>query len=167
MEQAELCYAPQFGAAKVGGTNANGKKEEKRRKFCITALIFEQRCEPFPVCRATGRRRTLSTYVKTKNTRCFFLVHYLKAVLVLQLAGMVAGNVVNGTMKLASWDQALANDGSLFVLDVRLPAEFAEQHIPGAHNIPLVMIPNFKYSSVSFSAPFKILAIFFFFFFYG
>ncbi|MEQ1861545.1 MAG: FAD-dependent oxidoreductase [Chthoniobacteraceae bacterium] len=68
LEEAELCYAPQFGAAKD------------------------------PV----------------------------------NIAGMIAANVVRGDLALASWASL---DGA--VLDVRDPDEFAGGHVPGALNIPL------------------------------
>ncbi|MGE3956430.1 MAG: FAD-dependent oxidoreductase [Vicinamibacterales bacterium] len=51
------------------------------------------------------------------------------------LAGMLAQNVLNGDMPLASWD-ALAQADPLLV-DVREPEEFARGHIEGALNIPL------------------------------
>lgn len=47
------------------------------------------------------------------------------------IAGMIAANVVRGDLALASW----SGDG--FLLDVRDEDEFAEGHIPGAVNIPL------------------------------
>jgi rhodanese-related sulfurtransferase len=71
LEEAELCYAPQFGAAKD------------------------------PV----------------------------------NLAGMVAGNVLRGDHPLAQWSE-LAPDG-VFLVDVRAPGEFKEGSVPGAVNIPL------------------------------
>ena len=74
LEEAELCYAPQFGAAKD------------------------------PV----------------------------------NMAGMIAANVLRGDVPLASWD-ALSETQAL-VLDVREPSEFAAGHIEGAVNIPLPQI---------------------------
>jgi rhodanese-related sulfurtransferase len=71
LEEAELCYAPQFGAAK----------------------------DPVNV------------------------------------AGMIAGNVLRGDITLASWgDLGSAN---ALVLDVREAAELSAGHVPGALNIPL------------------------------
>ncbi len=70
LEEAELCYAPQFGAAK----------------------------DPVNV------------------------------------AGMIAANVVRGDLPLARFEEL---DEDAFVMDVREPAEFARGAIPGAHNIPL------------------------------
>jgi NADPH-dependent 2,4-dienoyl-CoA reductase/sulfur reductase-like enzyme/rhodanese-related sulfurtransferase len=71
LEEAELCYAPQFGAAKD------------------------------PV----------------------------------NLAGMVAANVLRGDHPLAHWKDL---DGDrVFLVDVRETSEFAEGHVPGATNIPL------------------------------
>jgi NADPH-dependent 2,4-dienoyl-CoA reductase/sulfur reductase-like enzyme/rhodanese-related sulfurtransferase len=51
------------------------------------------------------------------------------------LAGMVARNVLNGDMPLADW---LELEGSTaLLLDVREPEEFARGHIPDAINLPL------------------------------
>jgi rhodanese-related sulfurtransferase len=71
LEQAELCYAPQFGAAKD------------------------------PV----------------------------------NMAGMIASNVLRGDLPLADW-RALAERDALLV-DVREPAEFERGHVEGALNVPL------------------------------
>ncbi|MGC2210241.1 MAG: FAD-dependent oxidoreductase [Candidatus Korobacteraceae bacterium] len=71
LEEAELCYAPQFGAAKD------------------------------PV----------------------------------NMAGMIAGNVLRGDVSLAEWE-ALPSTQALLV-DVRQPEEFAAGHIAGAINLPL------------------------------
>jgi NADPH-dependent 2,4-dienoyl-CoA reductase/sulfur reductase-like enzyme/rhodanese-related sulfurtransferase len=51
------------------------------------------------------------------------------------VAGMLAANVLNGDTALADW-QALATTDAL-LLDVREPAEFASGHVPGAMNVPL------------------------------
>ncbi|MGE5303966.1 MAG: FAD-dependent oxidoreductase [Alphaproteobacteria bacterium] len=51
------------------------------------------------------------------------------------LAGMVARNVLHGDMPLADWPEL---DGSpALLLDVREPEEFARGHIPDAINLPL------------------------------
>jgi len=71
LEQAELCYAPQYGAAK----------------------------DPVNV------------------------------------AGMIAANVVRGDVSLAPWADLLA--GGMMILDVREPSEFQAGHLEGAVNIPL------------------------------
>jgi len=71
LEQAELCYAPQFGAAK----------------------------DP------------------------------------INLAGMIASNVVRGDLPWAHWTGDSPED--MFLLDVRDADEFAAGHVPGAVNIPL------------------------------
>ena len=71
LEEAELCYAPQFGAAKD------------------------------PV----------------------------------NMAGMIAANVLRGDVRLARWESL--PDTTAMVLDVRDPAEFAAGHVDGALNIPL------------------------------
>jgi NADPH-dependent 2,4-dienoyl-CoA reductase/sulfur reductase-like enzyme/rhodanese-related sulfurtransferase len=51
------------------------------------------------------------------------------------MAGMVAANVVRGDVALARWS-GLESSGAL-VVDVREPAEFGRGHIPRAINIPL------------------------------
>jgi rhodanese-related sulfurtransferase len=51
------------------------------------------------------------------------------------LAGMLAENVLNGDMPLADW---LELDGTTaLLLDVREAAEFAKGHVPKATNLPL------------------------------
>ncbi len=74
LEEAELCYAPQFGAAKD------------------------------PV----------------------------------NMAGMIAGNVLRGDVPLASWEALSATHAML--VDVREPSEYAAGHIEGALNVPLPQI---------------------------
>jgi len=71
LEQAELCYAPQFGAAKD------------------------------PV----------------------------------NMAGMVAANVLRGDLPLAHWKNGVPED--VVLVDVRDSDEYAEEHVPGAINLPL------------------------------
>jgi len=51
------------------------------------------------------------------------------------LAGMLAQNVLNGDMPVAEWNAVGRTDALL--LDVREPSEYAAGHIPGAVNIPL------------------------------
>jgi rhodanese-related sulfurtransferase len=51
------------------------------------------------------------------------------------LAGMIAQNVLNGDMPLADWTRL--SDGEALVVDVRDPDEFAAGHLPGAINLPL------------------------------
>ena len=74
LEEAELCYAPQFGAAKD------------------------------PV----------------------------------NMAGMIAGNVLRGDVPLASW--AALPETHAMLVDVREPSEFLAGHIEGAVNVPLPQI---------------------------
>jgi len=51
------------------------------------------------------------------------------------LAGMLAQNVLNGGMPVADW--RTLGQGAEFLLDVREPNEFAAGHMPGAVNLPL------------------------------
>lgn len=51
------------------------------------------------------------------------------------VAGMLAQNVLNGDVVLADW--AAVRDTHALILDVREPAEFAAGHIPKAINLPL------------------------------
>ncbi len=53
------------------------------------------------------------------------------------LAGMIAANLLNGDMPVADWEQLGGDDGDRVVLDVREPEEFAAGHLPGAVNVPL------------------------------
>ncbi len=54
------------------------------------------------------------------------------------MAGYVAGNVINGDMPIAHWDELeqLQEQGA-YLLDVREPIEYHNGHIPGSVNIPL------------------------------
>ncbi|MBK9261454.1 MAG: FAD-dependent oxidoreductase [Polyangiaceae bacterium] len=51
------------------------------------------------------------------------------------MAGILAQNVLNGDMPLANWHDFAASDA--FVLDVREPHEFSAGHVPRAINVPL------------------------------
>jgi NADPH-dependent 2,4-dienoyl-CoA reductase/sulfur reductase-like enzyme/rhodanese-related sulfurtransferase len=51
------------------------------------------------------------------------------------LAGMIAENVLSGDMPLAAWERLGTTDA--LVVDVRTPEEFARGHVPGATNLPL------------------------------
>lgn len=51
------------------------------------------------------------------------------------LAGMIAANVLAGDMELAAWEQLAQTDA--LIVDVREPDEFAAGHVPRAINLPL------------------------------
>lgn len=51
------------------------------------------------------------------------------------LAGMIAANVLRGDIRLAHWEAV--NDSRALILDVRTPDEFNRDHVEGAVNIPL------------------------------
>lgn len=54
------------------------------------------------------------------------------------MAGYVAGNIVNGDLRVIHWHQIDGLDrASSLLIDVRTPAEFEAGHIPGAVNIPV------------------------------
>lgn len=54
------------------------------------------------------------------------------------MAGFVADNMLSGKVKMIGWRELQAVDrGKVMLVDVRMPAEFAEGTIPGAVNIPL------------------------------
>ncbi len=55
----------------------------------------------------------------------------------LNMAGMIAADVLRGDMPIFQWDE-LPGAGRL--IDVREPAEFAAGHLPGAENLPLGQI---------------------------
>jgi NADPH-dependent 2,4-dienoyl-CoA reductase/sulfur reductase-like enzyme/rhodanese-related sulfurtransferase len=62
------------------------------------------------------------------------------------LAGMVARNVLNGDMPLAEWPELGQTEALL--LDVREPQEFARGHIPNAINLPLSQMRD-RYSELA------------------
>ena len=51
------------------------------------------------------------------------------------VAGMIAENVLAGDMPVADWEKIGSTDA--LVVDVREPGEFAAGHVPGATNLPL------------------------------
>jgi NADPH-dependent 2,4-dienoyl-CoA reductase/sulfur reductase-like enzyme/rhodanese-related sulfurtransferase len=51
------------------------------------------------------------------------------------VAGMMAGNALNGDMPLADWMKV--RSAGILLLDVREPQEFADGHLDGAINVPL------------------------------
>ena len=55
------------------------------------------------------------------------------------MAGFTIENIRQGLVKQHHWHDvaSLPKDGSVILLDVRTKEEFAENHIPGAINIPL------------------------------
>jgi len=61
------------------------------------------------------------------------------------LAGMLAENLLNGDMPVADW-LALGRSDAL-LLDVREPHEFSAGHVPGAVNLPLSQLRR-RYSEV-------------------
>jgi rhodanese-related sulfurtransferase len=51
------------------------------------------------------------------------------------MAGMIAANVLRGDARIAHWSEL--KQGEVFLLDVRDPHEFSQDHVEGAVNIPL------------------------------
>ena len=57
------------------------------------------------------------------------------------LAGYVAGNIVNGDMGVIHWHEIdLLDKKSTLIIDVRTEAEYGVGHLPGAVNIPVEKI---------------------------
>jgi NADPH-dependent 2,4-dienoyl-CoA reductase/sulfur reductase-like enzyme/rhodanese-related sulfurtransferase len=56
------------------------------------------------------------------------------------LAGMIAANVMRGDVSLAHWEKSAQS--SALILDVRDPSEFKRGHLEGALNLPLDQIRN-------------------------
>jgi NADPH-dependent 2,4-dienoyl-CoA reductase/sulfur reductase-like enzyme/rhodanese-related sulfurtransferase len=54
------------------------------------------------------------------------------------IAGMIAANVVRGDVQLAHWE--MVPESGALILDVREPGEFNRGHIDGARNLPLDQI---------------------------
>lgn len=61
------------------------------------------------------------------------------------VAGMIAANVLNGDMPLADWMDLPGT--AAFLLDVREPAEFERGHIPNAVNVPLSQL-RYRYDEL-------------------
>jgi rhodanese-related sulfurtransferase len=55
------------------------------------------------------------------------------------IAGFTAENILSGRMRVFHWHDvpSLSRDGSVHLLDVRTPAEYAEGHLEGFINMPL------------------------------
>ena len=53
----------------------------------------------------------------------------------INMAGMIAANVLRGDARIAHWSEL--KKGDIFLLDVRDPQEFNQDHVEGAVNIPL------------------------------
>ena len=55
------------------------------------------------------------------------------------MAGFMIENILNGLVKQYHWDQVdqLPRDGSVTLLDVRTPMEYANGHFDGTINIPV------------------------------
>ena len=51
------------------------------------------------------------------------------------VAGMIAANLLRGDVRLARWEEAPATDA--YLVDVREPHEYGAGHVPGATNVPL------------------------------
>lgn len=58
------------------------------------------------------------------------------------IAAMVARNVINGDMRIAHVDEVASSDSSTIILDVSSPGEHANMSIPNSVNIPLNELRN-------------------------
>jgi rhodanese-related sulfurtransferase len=56
------------------------------------------------------------------------------------LAGMIAANMLRGYVRVSHWEDLTKTDS--YVLDVRDPDEFEKGHVPGAVNVPLHELRN-------------------------
>ncbi len=54
------------------------------------------------------------------------------------MAGMIASNIMRGYLRVAHWEDLAASDA--FILDVREPSEYARGHLEQAVNIPLTQM---------------------------
>mmetsp|Transcript_20799 Transcript_20799/g.52880 ORF Transcript_20799/g.52880 Transcript_20799/m.52880 type:complete len:603 (-) Transcript_20799:157-1965(-) len=120
----KLIFCPDTG--KILGCQAVGEAEGVEKRVDVVAMAMQMG----------------GTVFDLEEAELCYAPQYGSAKDVINLAGMVASNVVRGDMKVAHWQDldlaALGAPGSpAVVLDVRETAEVANGPVPGALNIPL------------------------------
>ena len=87
---------------------------------------------------ATALRAGVSV-IDLKDLDLAYAPPYSSAKDPVNMAGFMAENLIDGRVKQFHWHEldALPRDGSLVLLDVRTPREFARRHAEGAINIPV------------------------------
>jgi NADPH-dependent 2,4-dienoyl-CoA reductase/sulfur reductase-like enzyme/rhodanese-related sulfurtransferase len=104
---------------KVLGFQAVGEEGVEKRVDVVSALI-----------------QMGGTVSDMEETELCYAPQYGAAKDPINIAGMIASNVMRGDLFLADW-MNVTKPGTRLILDVRDPAEFESGHIPGAVNIPL------------------------------
>ncbi len=87
---------------------------------------------------ATAIRAGL-TVLDLKDLDLAYAPPYASAKDPVNLAGFIAENLIEGRVRQFHWNEVadLPRDGSVVILDVRTPAEYARGHVDGAVNIPV------------------------------
>lgn len=94
----------------------------------------DKRCDVLAVAVRAG----MTAFDLTELELCY-APPYSSAKDPVNMAGFAIENVLTGKVKTFHWHQvdALPRDGSVTLLDVRTPSEYAMGHIPGFRHIPL------------------------------
>lgn len=112
----KLLFAPDDG--RILGLQAVGEADVARRVDVIAMAI-----------------QMGATVFDLEESELCYAPQYGAAKDPVNLAGMIAANHVRGDVAFANWDELSRTDAQ--IVDVRTPAEFAREQIPGATNIPL------------------------------
>jgi NADPH-dependent 2,4-dienoyl-CoA reductase/sulfur reductase-like enzyme/rhodanese-related sulfurtransferase len=115
----KLLFSPQSG--RVLGAQAVGQEGVDKRIDVIAAVIQQQ-----------------GTVYDLEEAELCYAPQFGSAKDPVNMAGMIAANVMRGDVPLAQWQGF--DHGEATILDVRDPAEFAAGHIEGAINLPLPQI---------------------------
>jgi pyruvate/2-oxoglutarate dehydrogenase complex dihydrolipoamide dehydrogenase (E3) component/rhodanese-related sulfurtransferase len=112
----KLIFAKADG--RIVGAQAVGQKGVEKRIDVIAMAIQKQ-----------------ATVFDLEETELCYAPQFGSAKDPINMAGMIAANVLRGDAKLAHWEQVETSDA--FFLDVRDPSEFNQDHLEEAVNIPL------------------------------
>jgi len=112
----KLIFAKADG--RIVGAQAVGQKGVEKRIDVIAMAIQKQ-----------------TTVFDLEETELCYAPQFGSAKDPINMAGMIAANVLRGDVKLAHWEQVETSDA--FFLDVRDPMEFNQDHLEEAVNIPL------------------------------